>query len=59
MFRKLCFIGTQKSQNVIIKNKVQRTKVKINKTKVVLSTSLSRKKVGYIIPTMNCYARNV
>ena len=40
-------------ENIIIKN---------NKTKVVVGAYLSRekkeKKVGYMIPTMNCYPRN-
>ena len=49
------------SQNVNIKNKVQKTKLKkVHKTKVVVGASLSKKekKTGYIITAMNCYTRN-
>ena len=43
-FRKPCFIGTQKPNNVNIKNKVQETESKNNNTKVAVGASLSRKK---------------
>ena len=55
MFRKPCFIVTQKSQNANVKNKAQQTKIKINKIKikinkgkVIVGSSLSRKK-GQVI----------
>ena len=43
-FEKPCFIGTQRSQNLNIENKVLKTK--INKTKVVIGASFSRKRGG-------------
>ena len=56
MFREPWFIGTQKSHDVNIKNKVQEKKVKIkDKTNVVVGASLSTKNREYIIPTMDCY----
>ena len=43
-FRKPYFIGTQNLQNVIIESKVQKAKIKKNKTKVVVSASYSLRK---------------
>ena len=55
MFRKPCYIGTQKSQNTNIKTRYK----KQNKTNVFISAYLSREnKLGYLIPSMNCYLRN-
>ena len=61
-----CFIGTQKSHNLNVKNKVQETKIEkgdkhYNKSLLQVHISLEkkeRKRTGYIIPTMNCYPRN-
>ena len=57
MFRKPSFIGMQKSHR---KQNKKITVIKNNKTKVVVGAYLSRskKKAGYIIPTMNCSPRN-
>ena len=44
------------SHNVNIKINAQKTKIKINKTKVVVGVYLfPEKKGGFIIPTMKCY----
>ena len=40
------------------RNKFTKKNKNENETKVIVGASLSRKKAGYIIPTMNCYPRN-
>ena len=57
-FQKVMF-KTKESRNVNINNKVQKTMIKVSKTKVVLCVSVSRKKEWVIvIATMNCYPKN-
>ena len=43
-FKKPCFIGSKKSQDVNFKNKVKKAKIKISKTKFVVRTSLFKRK---------------